>query len=81
MDAQLPARAKDHRPAFSQMPEEFESILHGQQGCIDGAKHRIDLLHNDVRRFHSAPYRSGSTVRKFDAAKIGRVITENIVNR
>lgn len=53
-------------------------MLDGQLRCINVTKHRVNLLNDDLRLVHSAPYRTRPTARKFDAAKMAKMVTEKV---
>lgn len=63
------------------MLKEFESKWDGHLERINVAKHRIDLLIEDVRPAHSAPYRAGPAARKFAREEIGRMITKKVIEQ
>lgn len=67
---------KTHRPAFLEIPEEFESMRDGLLGHINVFKHRVDLLYDEVRPVQSVLYRRGTTSKPFAAAEISLMLAE-----
>lgn len=75
----LLAKFEDRRPVFPEKLEEYENMWDVYRGRIHVAKHRIDLLNDDVRPVHSASYRAGQTARKFSPAETDRMISEKLI--
>lgn len=78
-DVTLPARFNEHQPACLDMLTKYQSKLNGHLGCVNHAKHCIDLLHDEVEPAYSAPYRSGPTSREFAREEINGIITEKVI--
>lgn len=71
-------RFKEHRQALLEMLEEFESLWYRRLRLINIVRHQIELLNDEIRLVHSALYRAGPTARKFAAAEIDQMITQNV---
>lgn len=78
-DVQLPVRFKTSRPEFINMLGTFESMSDDHLERINAARHRIDLLNDEVRSVHSALYRAGPTARQFAAAEGNRLIAKKVI--
>lgn len=61
---------------FLEMLEAFKSISDGHQGCIKQSSHRNDLLNDEVRPSHLAPYLVVPYARQFAATEVNRVLIE-----
>lgn len=78
-DVQLPAKIKGRGLAFLEMVGEFEIMWDRHLERVNVAKHRLDLLNEDVRMVHSALYRARSTMMKFAVANNGWMIIEKVI--
>lgn len=68
-----------YQTRFLCMLSDFYHIRAARPECINTAEHRIKLLKPSTRPLHSALYRVGPGICKFERAEINKMLNESII--
>lgn len=77
--AALSSEYQTYREPFTNTLSEFHFMSDDHLGGINIAKHYIELPSPDTAPVHSAPYSARQKIRKFQKAKINKMIADKII--